>query len=54
MPKGKVETTDQQIIDDWNAGKFIGWIRKRRHVGKNRIYAVLDRKGLRKGEEAIA
>lgn len=54
MPKGKIKVTDQEIVDMYTAGKFIGEIRKKSHVGKNRIYKVLDEAGLRNGVEARA
>ena len=50
MVKGKIEVTDQEIVDMYTAGKFIGEIMTNYHVGKNRIYRVLDKAGLRNGE----
>jgi len=52
--RGIRNVTDEKIIEEFKAGKFIGQIKRDHHVGVNRIRAVLDRQGLRDREVAAA
>jgi len=44
--------TDDEFVEQFRSGKFIGQICREHHVGLRRVRAVLDRAGLRSGEVA--
>ena len=48
MPKGKVIATDEEIVTDYQAGRFIRQIVKTRKTSIRRVRQVLDAQGMRR------